>query len=1009
MEFHEQKKQKYEEEQLKLHRQKVELLRNNDMEGYLNLVKNMKSDRVQNLLKETEAHLQRIAGRIASVRQQKGVVNGQDEGAEPDAGELSGTTNHLEAEKAYTKFLQKKSEIVQQPLILSGGKLREYQRDGLQWLVSLHANGLNGILADEMGLGKTVQVIALLCYLVEVKKIPGPFLIVAPASVLPNWVAEFARWAPSLRVSRYSGMPDKRAAIFSREINPWTRCPHNTGNDCGEAQRKWLEERGVANVVVTTYEMLMGKFDRPRLIRLSWEYVVLDEGHRIKSAECKLNAHLKSYKSNHRILLSGTPIQNNLEELWSLLNFLLPSVFNCASDFASWFSQPLSHVLPKKAGTRAQGGSADSEQEDVLGEEERLLLINRLHQVLRPFVLRRLKHKVRPCRLAFRFSTPLIHNRAFLVCLFCPHVTPAVSSICSLPFSLCAPHSARLPGGIRAAKAPGAPYSMCGVCIPAVAHSEEFQPPDDEEEKRPFHHECSNGAAGHLQPSVPLHAARSRGQQKAHAEVHEKKRLLLEEEKKKQQHQLAKGKQQKGKAEEGKGLSVQRWMTRRQQQVEAEQLTSQTTEVHASCSSSTPSASGSNPWNYFRLDGSTSGNEREELVWEFNKPDSDVFIFLLSVRAGGVGINLQAADTVIMYDTDWNPQIDLQAQARAHRIGQKNEVLVIRLETLQFLPFPGFPPAPAPSPIRQPSPGTTVSSTNITAQLSFNASATTTTNSPNSLAVTSTTTSPGGATVMTGGPVITPNTTGGPAATSPAPPAVLGPHGSLFPPVFPNPVTTAGGALLGAVGGATTGALAGAAAGAAAASGEGNTTGAGGAGQGAGVTGSGTTMTAVPPPAVLQPPPPLILPPAQQQQQLTPPLPPAQEGAGTAGGGFPGFPVLPAGNFAAGAVLGSALGAAAGTAAAAAGSAVASAAQSAAPTPPQTSPPQQQQVQSPAPPAAAVTPGGIVNETLNAVGELSGQGSVVVNGNEMQMQLRAGRGLQVVMGIQQLALNQNGR
>ncbi|CAI7884025.1 unnamed protein product [Closterium sp. NIES-53] len=717
MEFHEQKKQKYEEEQLKLHRQKVELLRNNDMEGYLNLVKNMKSDRVQNLLKETEAHLQRIAGRIASVRQQKGVVNGQDEGAEPDAGELSGTTNHLEAEKAYTKFLQKKSEIVQQPLILSGGKLREYQRDGLQWLVSLHANGLNGILADEMGLGKTVQVIALLCYLVEVKKIPGPFLIVAPASVLPNWVAEFARWAPSLRVSRYSGMPDKRAAIFSREINPWTRCPHNTGNDCGEAQRKWLEERGVANVVVTTYEMLMGKFDRPRLIRLSWEYVVLDEGHRIKSAECKLNAHLKSYKSNHRILLSGTPIQNNLEELWSLLNFLLPSVFNCASDFASWFSQPLSHVLPKKAGTRAQGGSADSEQEDVLGEEERLLLINRLHQVLRPFVLRRLKHKVAselPKRLERRIPCAASAYQQWLIQKVLQHQDLSAGTT-NAPVNNVYNFSLPMTRKRSAPSIMNAVMEQRGICnhpFLSTLHDREVEENLPSGPLPPLLSTCGKLETLH-RILHKLHAAKHKvllfctmtrlldiveeyieGQQKAHAEVHEKKRLLLEEEKKKQQHQLAKGKQQKGKAEEGKGLSVQRWMTRRQQQVEAEQLTSQTTEVHASCSSSTPSASGSNPWNYFRLDGSTSGNEREELVWEFNKPDSDVFIFLLRcitaphirclglVRAGGVGINLQAADTVIMYDTDWNPQIDLQAQARAHRIGQKNEVLVIRLETL---------------------------------------------------------------------------------------------------------------------------------------------------------------------------------------------------------------------------------------------------------------------------------------------------------------------------------------
>ncbi|CAI5499566.1 unnamed protein product [Closterium sp. Naga37s-1] len=462
-----------------------------------------------------------------------------------------------------------------------------------------------------MGLGKTVQVIALLCYLVEVKKIPGPFLIVAPASVLPNWVAEFAQWAPSLRVSRYSGMPDKRAAIFSREINPWTRCPRNTGSDSGEVQSKWLEERGVANVVVTTYEMLMGKFDRPRLIRLSSEYVVLDEGHRIKSAECKLNAHLKSYKSNHRILLSGTPIQNNLEELWSLLNFLLPSVFNCASDFASWFSQPLSHVLPKKAGSSAAGSSAaDSEQEDVLGEEERLLLINRLHQVLRPFVLRRLKHKVAselPKRLERRIPCAASAYQQWLIQQVLQHQDLSAGTTN-------APVEENLPSG------PLSPLlSTCGKLetLHRILHK--------------LH------AAKH---KVLLFCTMTRlldiveeyieGQQKAHAEVPEKneqkRKLLLEQEK---QQQLVKSKQQKGKAEEGKGSSGHRRVTRRQQQAEAEQLISQTTEVHASCSAATPSTCGSNPWNYFRLDGSTGGSDREELVREFNNPDSDVFIFLL--------------------------------------------------------------------------------------------------------------------------------------------------------------------------------------------------------------------------------------------------------------------------------------------------------------------------------------------------------------------------------------------
>ncbi|GJP36174.1 hypothetical protein CLOM_g20699 [Closterium sp. NIES-68] len=718
MEFHEQRKREYEEQQLMLQRQKVELLRNNDMEGYLKLVKNMKSERVQNLLKETEAHLQRIAGRIASVRQQKGHVQGQeDEEAEPDAGELSTASNHLDAEKAYTNFLHKKSEIVQQPAILSGGQLREYQRDGLQWLASLHANGLNGILADEMGLGKTVQVIALLCYLVEVKKIPGPFLIVAPASVLPNWVAEFGRWAPSLRVSRYSGMPDKRAAIFSREINPWMRCPPSTGSDGGEAQRKWLEERGVPNVVVTTYEMLMGKLDRPRLIRLSWEYVILDEGHRIKSAECKLNAHLKSYKSRHRILLSGTPIQNNLEELWSLLNFLLPSVFNCASDFASWFSQPLAHVLPKKAGTGAPGSSVSAEQEDVLGEEERLLLINRLHQVLRPFVLRRLKHKVAselPKRLERRIPCAASAYQQWLIQQVLQHQVPTAGSASTQANSV---YNSILPV-TKKRSAPSimnAVMEQRGICnhpFLSSLHDKEMEENLPSGPLPPLISTCGKLETLH-RILHKLHAAKHKvllfctmtrlldiveeyieGQQKAHVELQEKNewatKLLLEQEKQQQQQQqrqqkekqqkLAKTNKQKGKAEEAKVSSRQQRLTRRQQQTEEEQLIDQTTETPVPPSSTSPSTR--SPWSYFRLDGSTGGSEREELVREFNDPESDVFIFLLSVRAGGVGINLQAADTVIMYDTDWNPQIDLQAQARAHRIGQKNDVLVIRLETL---------------------------------------------------------------------------------------------------------------------------------------------------------------------------------------------------------------------------------------------------------------------------------------------------------------------------------------
>jgi SNF2 family DNA or RNA helicase len=126
----------------------------------------------------------------------------------------------------------------------------------------------------------------------------------------------------------------------------------------------------------------MNKHDRPKLSKIHWHYIIIDEGHRIKNASCKLNADLKHYVSSHRLLLTGTPLQNNLEELWALLNFLLPNIFNSSEDFSQWFNKPF------------QSNGESSAEEALLSEEENLLIINRLHQVLRPFVLRRLKHKV---------------------------------------------------------------------------------------------------------------------------------------------------------------------------------------------------------------------------------------------------------------------------------------------------------------------------------------------------------------------------------------------------------------------------------------------------------------------------------------------------------------------------------------------------------------------------------------------------------------------------------------
>ncbi|GMI95859.1 SPLAYED, CHROMATIN REMODELING COMPLEX SUBUNIT R 3 [Hibiscus trionum] len=272
----------------------------------------------------------------------------------------SGLQHYLESnEKYYLMAHSIKENINEQPTFLKGGKLREYQMNGLRWLVSLYNNHLNGILADEMGLGKTVQVISLLCYLMETKNDRGPFLVVVPSSVLPGWVSEINFWAPDIHKIVYSGTPEERRRLFKERI----------------VHQKF-------NILLTTYEYLMNKHDRPKLSKIHWHYIIIDEGHRIKNASCKLNAELKHYQSSHRLLLTGTPLQNNLEELWALLNFLLPNIFNSSEDFSQWFNKPF------------ESNGDSSADEALLSEEENLLIINRLHQVLRPFVLRRLKHKV---------------------------------------------------------------------------------------------------------------------------------------------------------------------------------------------------------------------------------------------------------------------------------------------------------------------------------------------------------------------------------------------------------------------------------------------------------------------------------------------------------------------------------------------------------------------------------------------------------------------------------------
>lgn len=246
--------------------------------------------------------------------------------------------------------------------ILLKGTLRPYQKQGLNWLASLYNNGTNGILADEMGLGKTIQTISLLSYLACEKNEWGPHLIVVPTSVMLNWEMEFKRFAPGFKVLTYYGSPQQR-----------------------KDKRKGWNTPDTFHVCITSYQLVV--HDQPIFRRKKWKYMVLDEAHNIKNFRSQRWKALLNFNTEHRILLTGTPLQNNIMELWSLLYFLMPSSkegsitmpegFADLMDFQQWFGKPVDKIIQ-------QGGDDNETRETV----------NKLHQVLRPYLLRRLKQDV---------------------------------------------------------------------------------------------------------------------------------------------------------------------------------------------------------------------------------------------------------------------------------------------------------------------------------------------------------------------------------------------------------------------------------------------------------------------------------------------------------------------------------------------------------------------------------------------------------------------------------------
>ncbi|KAH0552980.1 putative DNA helicase ino80, partial [Trichoglossum hirsutum] len=245
---------------------------------------------------------------------------------------------------------------VAQPKMLTA-QLKEYQLKGLNWLVNLYEQGINGILADEMGLGKTVQSISVMSYLAETHNIWGPFLVIAPASTLHNWQQEITKFVPELKALPYWGSAKDRKVL--RKF--WDR-KHIT-----------YTKDAPFHVLITSYQLVVQ--DTQYFQKIRWQYMILDEAQAIKSSQSSRWKSLLGFHCRNRLLLTGTPIQNNMQELWALLHFIMPSLFDSHDEFSDWFSKDI---------------ESHAQSNTKLNEDQ----LKRLHMILKPFMLRRIKKHV---------------------------------------------------------------------------------------------------------------------------------------------------------------------------------------------------------------------------------------------------------------------------------------------------------------------------------------------------------------------------------------------------------------------------------------------------------------------------------------------------------------------------------------------------------------------------------------------------------------------------------------
>ena len=452
--------------------------------------------------------------------------------------------------------------------------LRPYQLEGVNWLLFSWYNGRNCLLADEMGLGKTIQA---LCFLDGIFQygVRGPFLVIAPLSTIPNWQREFELWS-DMNVIVYHGSQTSRNMLAEYEM-------YYKDNENGERRKDAYK----FHVLITTYECVIT--DILELREIQWRSCVIDEAHRLKNQKCKLLEGLSLLEIESRLLLSGTPLQNNIHELFSLLSFLEPAQFSSQEAFLKDFG-------------------------DMQNEDQ----VTKLQAILKPLMLRRMKEDV---------EKSLKPKEETIVEVELTNIQKKYyRGILEKNFSFLKKSSSY-------ANVPNLMNTMMELrkcCIhPYLLNGAEEQIQDDYKNRKSDFNDDEDLYFRALINSSGKMVLLDKLLPKLKAQGH---RVLVF-------------------SQMVKMLDIlEDYLIRKQYPFE-------------------------------RIDGRIRGNLRQAAIDRYCRPDSDRFVFLLCTKAGGLGINLVAADTCIIYDSDWNPQNDLQAQARCHRIGQDKSVKIYRLVT----------------------------------------------------------------------------------------------------------------------------------------------------------------------------------------------------------------------------------------------------------------------------------------------------------------------------------------